>query len=82
MRATRAVRLVHRAHPLCTAPSWLHAMFTLTFVYTNTHAPRYFEVASYNQWGGVGTFPAIPAYGGVSQVEVYMWGEPQFTISR
>ena len=37
IRVTRAVRLVHRARPLCTALSCLHTMFTLTLVFTNTH---------------------------------------------
>jgi hypothetical protein len=41
MITPRAIRLVHRARPLCTAPSCLYAMFTLTFVFTNTHDPRY-----------------------------------------
>jgi hypothetical protein len=41
LRATRAVCLVHRARPPCTAPSYLQAMFTHTFVFTNTHGLRY-----------------------------------------
>lgn len=39
--ATRAVCLVHRARHPCTAPSCLHATFTLTFVVANTHDNRY-----------------------------------------
>jgi len=39
MITPRAIRLVHRARPLCTAPSCLYAMVTLTFVFTNTHDP-------------------------------------------
>ena len=42
MGATRVVRLVHGARPMCTAPSFLPAMFTLVFVLSNTHDPRYF----------------------------------------
>ena len=41
LRVTRAARPVNRARALCTAPLCSHAIFTLTFVFTNTHDPRY-----------------------------------------
>ena len=40
MRATRTVRLVHRARPLCTAHSCLHAMFTLFYKCTRPQVRR------------------------------------------
>ena len=41
IRATRARRLVCRARPSFTSRSHVHAMFTPTFAFTNTHDPRY-----------------------------------------
>jgi hypothetical protein len=39
-RATLAVHCLHRFRPLTTAHSRLHALFTITFVFKNTHDTR------------------------------------------
>ena len=61
LRAARAVRLVHRTRPPCTAPLCLPGMFTLTFVLTNVHDPRYAVRSAASAIAGFGSAACLAA---------------------